>query len=215
MKLDSKKLRLVLIGALAVSVVVFIGTILFGLSILGSKSKAMVNLEVQSQTADTQLTNLQQAKKQVEKYSFFKDVAKTVIPNDKDQAAAVVEINNMAAKSGLAIQSISFPASNLGLGSGASSATDSTSSKSLISQAKPVSDIPGLYSLQLVITPDSSLDTPATQISYAKMLDFLSRIEDNRHTAQISEVNISPPGSGPSLNSGLTFSLTINIFIKP
>jgi hypothetical protein len=217
MKLNSRKLRLVLIGSLGLAVVIFIATFVVGLSVLGAKSKTMVGLEVKSQTAETQLSNLQQAKKQVEEFSYFKEVAKSVIPNDKDQAEAVVEINDMANKSGLAIQSIVFPASTLGLPS-ATATTDATASGSAgkaISQAKPVSDIPGLYSLELIVTPDSSLDSPATQITYAKMLNFLSRIENNRHTSQISEVNITPPGAGPTLNSGLTFALTINIFIKP
>ncbi|MBX4190882.1 hypothetical protein KW794_02225 [Candidatus Saccharibacteria bacterium] len=221
-KLDSKNLRLVLLGSLGFSTLLFIVILLLGLSVLGKESQKMVSLKVQNQTAEAQLENLEQAKKQVEQYSFFKDVTKTVIPSDKDQAAAVIEIYNIAQESGINVQSITFPQSSLGLTTGTTSSTsqqDATSkstSAKIISQAKPVSGIAGLYSLELTIVPQSDSKTPANkQITYDKMLDFLRRIENNRHTAQITDVNISPAAAAGNTSSGLTFSLSINIFIKP
>jgi hypothetical protein len=222
-KLDSKNLRLMLLGAFGLSVVLFVAILLLGLSALGKESQKMVDLKVKGQTADAQLSNLEQAKKQVEQYSYFKDIAKTVIPDDKDQAASVVEINNMAQESGIAIQSITFPASTLGLTTATTSAksaqdaTASSAASKAISQATPVSGISGLYSLALTITPESDAKTPPDKIvTYSKMLDFLRRIENNRHTAQITDVNISPASASGNNSSGnLTFSLTVNIFIKP
>lgn len=212
--LDAKQFRLALLTALGVAVFSFFMVAIFGLSILSGKSHEMVDLKLQSQTADSQLANLEQSKKQVEKYAYFKNIAKTVIPSDKDQAAAVVEINQMANDAGIAIQSITFPSSNLGASSSAASqdATASGASTKAISQAKPVSGIPGLYSLELTITPETGNQVPPDrQITYPKMLDFLSRIENNRHTAQITNVNIQPASN----NQSLSFTLTINIFIKP
>jgi hypothetical protein len=214
-ELDSQRLRLLLLGGLAASVIAFLVIAFYGLSVLASTSKSMVDLKVQSQSADNKLSNLEQSKKQVEKYSYFKDVAKTVIPSDKDQAQAVLEIFQMANASGLAIQSVTFPTSTLGLRTTPTTQTDATSSsssQSAITQAKPVSGIPGLYSLELIITPQTGVDVPADkQITYAKMLDFLSRIENNRHTAQITQVDIKPAAAVKTLS----FTLTINIFIKP
>jgi len=224
MNLDSKKLRLVLLGSLALSVIGFISVLILGLGVLGNKSKQMVDLKVQSQTADAQLANLFSAKKQVEQYSYFKDVAKTVIPNDKDQATSVVEINKMAEASGILLQSITFPASSLGLTTSTTSATgkttqdatSSSASKTALSQAKPVTGIPGLYSLELTITPRSGHDIPAgKQVTFDKMINFLGRIEDNRHTAQITDLVITSPIDSSTSNTGFTFVLTINIFIKP
>jgi hypothetical protein len=222
-KLDSKSLRYILMGSLFLSVIIFLAALLIGLSLLGKQSKKMVDLKIKNQTAEAQLSNLEQAKKQVDKYSFFKDVAKTVIPNDKDQAAAVIEITNMAQQSGINIQSITFPTSTLGLTTATTSTTttqqDATASAAptkIISQAKPVSGISGLYSLQLTITPQSDAKTPVNKIiTYAKMLDFLHRIENNRHTAQITDVNISPASATNNTSGNLTFSLSTNIFIKP
>lgn len=213
MKLDSKKLRLVLLGFLGLSVVGFAGIIFIGLPILSSKSQQMVQLRVKSQTADTQLSNLEQTKKDVEKYSYFKEVAKTVIPNDKNQAQTVLDIFQIANDSGISIATIDFPPSTLGVGASPTGqdATTATSAQNAISQAKPVSGIPGLYSLQLIITPDSGNGVPADkQQTYPKMLDFLSRIEKDRRTAQMTQITIQH-----AINSqALTFILTINTFIK-
>jgi hypothetical protein len=215
MRLDSKNLRLILISGIALAVVTFLAVAFLGLSIISSKSKAMVNLKAQSQTTDVQLSNLEQSKKEIEKYAYFKTVAKTVIPTDKNQAEAVLEIFQIADNSGISIQSITFPASTLGLRTTTPTPQDATnpsSTQSAITQAKPVSGIPGLYSLELTITPESGSNVPASrQITYSKMLDFLRRIENNRRTAQITQVDIQPAGGSQSLS----FTLTVNIFIKP
>jgi hypothetical protein len=217
MKLNSKNLRWILIGGLGLCLILFIAVVSFGLSALSSESHRMVDLKVKSQTADNQLSNLEQSKKDIEKYSYFKDVARSVIPNDKDQAVAVLEISQMAQASGVVIQSITFPTSSLGLRTTAPTtsqdATSSGSAATAISQAKPVTGIPGLYSLELTITtPSVNNDLPAnSQVTYPKMLDFLNRIENNRHTAQITQISIQPS----ELTQALSFSLTINIFIKP
>ena len=215
--MNSKKFRLILIAAFGVCVLVFIGLCILGLNILKSKSAQMVDLKLKNRTAETQLSNLETSKKDIEKYSYFKDIASTVIPNDKDQAQAVLEIFQMAQASGISIQSITFPSSNLGAKTTTPSATPapattpSADASKAISQAVPVSGVTGLYSVQLTISPQTGPQLPASQqVTYPKMLDFLSRIENNRRTAQITQVNIQP-GTGQQLN----FNLTINIFIKP
>lgn len=219
---NSKTIRLLLISGLALAVAAFLATLFIGLSVLKGKSNSMVDLKIKTQTADAQLSNLEKAKKQVQQYAYFKDVAKTVIPSDKNQAEDIIEINRLAGEAGISIQSITFPNSTLGLTTSTTSATatdatTSSSSKTAISQAKPVSGISGLYSLELTITPESSSTAPPSkQLTYDKMLDFLNRIENNRHTAQITEVDITPSSTGNSvLGSGFTFVLKLNIFIKP
>lgn len=218
MKLDSKKVRLFLMIGLAVCVLGFFGITVFGLSMLNKKSQSLADLKNQSQSADSQLVNLVQAKKDIEKYAYFKSIANTVIPTDKNQAQAVLEINQIADDTGISIQSITFPASTLGgiTGTAASSTTQSAVGKAAtqtaLTQAKPVPGVPGLYSLQLTITPATGKDVPASkQVTYAKMLDFLKRIENNRHTAQISQVSIQPASDSQEL----PFSIVVNVFIKP
>jgi hypothetical protein len=210
--MNSKRTRLIMLVLLGALFVVFVVAIFMGSSILTHKSKKLVDLKLQSTVLDSQLTSLVQAKKDVSQYAYFNEVAGTVIPNDKDQAQTVIDIFQLANQSGIMIQNITFPASNLG----ASGASATGSSSNAISQAKSVSGIKGLYSLELNITPLTGAQTPADKnVTYAKFLDFLGRIENNRRTAQITQVNIQPISNGGGPSQFINFSLTINIFIKP
>jgi hypothetical protein len=216
-ELNSKNTRLLLIAGLLAMTALFIGLMFIGLSILGGKSDSLVKLKAQSQADDYELLNLEQAKKDVAKYAYFKEVAKTVIPNDKDQAEAVSEIFQFAQAAGIKVGSITFPTSSLGLTTGSvapsQDATAPAAASTAITQAKPVTGASGLYSLELTITPQTGNDVPPSfQVSYPKILAFLKSIEDNRRTAQITQVIISPPASA---DQSLSFTLTTNIFIKP
>jgi len=223
--MNSQKFRLVLLGILGACVLIFIVLCVLGLSALGNESKKVVELKLHNQTADAQLTNLAVSKQEVEKYSYFKTVASTVIPNDKNQAEAVLEIFKLADQSGINIQNITFPNSNLGTTSplaatptasstAAPTSTTTPTTQKIISQSTPVTGIPGLYSVQLIITPETGSQLSADrQVTYSKMLDFLSRIENNRRTAQITQVNIQPLAT--SGGNQFNFTLTVNIFIKP
>jgi type II secretory pathway pseudopilin PulG len=218
--MNAKKLRLILFGLLALSIIIFLAIASLGLSMLSSKSQKMIDLKQQSQQLEAQLNGLSAAKKAVQQYSYFKGVAKTVIPADKDQAQTVLDIFKLADEAGMNIQSITFPASTLGgvssLGTSSTAANAQTASPSkIISQAKSVSGINGLYSIELTITPESGPLVPANrQVTYPKLLDFLDRLERNRRTAQVTQVIVQPqttPGAGQTIN----FSLITNIFIKP
>ncbi len=209
--MSAQRLRLVLSGLLGLSVLAFIVIAYLGSTQLSHKSQKLVDLKLQSKVADDQLASLAKAKKEVQKYAYFNAIAKSVIPSDKDQARAVLDIFQLANESGIAIASITFPASTLGVSATQNSATTATP-QNVISQAKPVEGISGLYGIELTITPQSGPAVPAEQqVTYPKLLDFLSRIEHNRRTAQITQVNIQP-ASG---NNFINFTLTTNIFIKP
>lgn len=218
--MNGKQLKLLLPGLLGISLVVFVLILFSGLSMLEEKSKKLSTLKLQSRVANDQLASLAAAKKDVAQYAYFKTVAKTVLPNDKDQAQAVLDIFQLASESGISIQSITFPTSTLGLaipttGQAAASAVGAPSS-SVLSQAKPVAGINGLYSIELAIAPESGDKVPPDkQVTYPKMLDFLNRLEHNRRTAQITQVRIQPQGTNAAPSPYINFSLSVNIFIKP
>lgn len=212
--MNSKKFRLILVGVFALSILIFVGLCVQGLALLQSKSAQVVDLKLKNKTAEAQLSNLESSKKDIEKYSYFKSVASSVIPNDKDQAQAVLEILDLAKASGFGIQSISFPTSSLGLKAAQAPTTGTAlpTTSNTISQATPVVGIPGLYSVQINISPLSNAQIPVSQqVTYAKMLDFLNRIENNRRTSQVAQVSIQPG----SVNTPFNFNLVTNIFIKP
>lgn len=212
MKFTAKKLRLILIGLLALLAVIFGVTALTGLGKLSDQSQKLVASKLESKKADAQLSALGIAKQQVEKYSYFNDVAKTVIPNDKDQAQAVLDIYQIAKEAGINISGITFPVSTLG-GTSSVSATSKKATTTAISQAQPVPGIKGLYSLELTIDHlISSVESTDGQASYPKFIELLSKLERNRRTSQITNVNIAPPSPNSKYFS---FNLTVKIFMRP
>jgi hypothetical protein len=213
MKFSIKQLRFLLLGLLAACALAFVVLTFAGLGALSKKSAELTQLKLKNETLDAQLASLGVAKKEVQQYSYFNDVAKTVLPADKDQAKAVLTIFKLANESGISIASITFPASNLG---GSTSKKTSGSASAAISQALPVNGIKGLYSLQLTITPEANSTLPDDKVAtYAKLHDFLRRIERDRRTAQITQVNIQPEQISNRASDIISFSLTINIFMRP
>ncbi|HZP55330.1 MAG TPA: hypothetical protein VFB03_01000 [Candidatus Saccharimonadales bacterium] len=209
--LTPKKIRFLLLGILGLIAILFLATAVMGLNKLTLRSQSLVDTKLKNKTVEAQLTSLEGAKKQIDKYAFFNDIAKTVIPDDKDQAQAVLDIFQQANRVGINIESITFPASTLGVSS--SLATDSSSAKAAISQAKPVQGISGLYSLELTVTPETGKTVPPDKlVTYAKFIDFLSGIEHDRRTAQITKITADPEGAA---DKSFTFTLVINIFIRP
>lgn len=221
--ITSKKLNWVLLGLIGLACVAFIAIFYKGSASLQAKSDQLVDLKAQNDVAQAQLTSLQQAKIQVDKYGYFKDVAKTVIPNDKDQAQAIFDISNFASQAGFLIGGITFPSSDLGKNAAAPATAakpvDATkaSATDIISQAKPVPGIPGLYSVELTVTPQVDNSLPSRwQPNPSKLIEFLKKIESNRRTAQITQVDVQPQldTSGKTFKT-FSFSITINIFIRP
>jgi hypothetical protein len=191
--------------------------------LLQKRSNDVVNLKLTSQELESQETAYLAAKKDIEKYSDLNAIVKSVIPQDKDQARTVRELFQLAQDSGIALKSVQFPSSSLGTAAAASTTTPAagatapaagaapTPAPPTITQAKPVKGLNGVYAIQTDITPFA--DSKTARISYDQLIDFLRRIESNRRTMQVTTVHIQPLGQKAS--SGITFTLTLNIFVKP
>jgi hypothetical protein len=205
------------VGLLFVGVLV--GTVQVN-GMLKGKAKQLTDLKLQSQVVSSQQTGLQQAKRQLAQYSGFEETAKSIVPQDKDQAEAVREITKLASDSGISrLSSVTFPLSTLGgiagtSGSSSSSSSSSSSTSSSTAQPKksltqlaPVKNISGVYSLQITIQ-----QTNDSAIPYSQFLLFLEKLEQNRRTAQVSSIILQPDNTHPSL---VAFTLTISEFIKP
>jgi hypothetical protein len=190
-------------------------------SLLGKRADTLVSLKAKNQALTQEQLSLAGAKKNIQKYSSLEQIAQTIVPQDKDQAEAVREIVNIAAANNVSLASITFPASTLGAtlpgngttgvsGSAATAQTQAVnpnSSTVKLSQLQPVVGIPGVYNLAITIDGD-----PNSPVSYDSLINFLSALEYNRRTAQISNITIAPDSTNPNL---LTFSLTVNEYIKP
>ena len=182
----------------------FIASILGGLamlyfanSLLQKRSSNVVSLKLQSAEVEAQLSAYQQAKKDVEKYSYLEEIINSALPQDKDQARTVREIFALAKQSGITIKSIQFPSSTLG--------------GVTVTQAKIVEGLKGVYSIETVVTPYA--DGEQYIVKYSQLIDFLSKIESNRRAMQVASIQLNPLGQ--SSTDSISFTLTLNIFIKP
>lgn len=210
--MTAKRAFFVMIGLVGVTAIGIIAAIYFGNKMLVKESDKLVDLKAINSVLESQETGLAQAKKNIEKYKDLEEITQTVVPRDKDQARATREVVSLAAESGFAIKSITFPASNLGTKVAPPSGSENNNSaeqpaSNPISQAKPVQGINGVYSLEANIVPEGT-------VNYYQFISFLAKLEKNRRTAQVTSIKIDPKTSTRN-NPQLTFSLTLNIFLKP
>ena len=198
--MNSKILNYILI---AVTVLLSLGLIFSAdaaNSILKSRSKELLAAKNNNLTTVQQQMQLAMDKKTIAKYSELNSIAETVVPQDKDQAEAVREIVNLAGASGISqLSSISFPPSVLG--------GTSIKSSSGLTQVTPVPGVPGVYALQITIS-----QSPNSPVPYSSLTSFLTKLEQNRRTAQVSSISIEPDSKTPN---NVSFTLVINEFIKP
>lgn len=211
--MTAKRAFYVMIGMVC-AVIIAIGAVLyFGNKLLVAESNKLLDLKATNEALENQENGLAKANRDIAKYKNLEEITQSIVPQDKDQARAVREIVTLAQSSGIKLKSITFPASNLGTkvtppaGQNQENAQQPTTTTPTISQAKPVEGIKGVYSLEANIVPENT-------VSYYQFIDFLSKMEKNRRTAQVTNIKIDPKSSNRN-NPALTFSLTVNIFLKP
>lgn len=199
--MDNKKLSLILSGVASLLGVGLFASVFFANKLLSTKSVELSKLKAQSQVTDELQISLRKNRADIAKYTSLNKIAKTVVPQDKNQAQTVSEIVKIANDSGITkLTSITFPASTLG-GTGAAKAQAS------LTQVTPVKGIAGVYLLPITITQDSN-----NTVRYAQFITFLQKLENNRRTAQVSSISITPDGKNPN---NISFTLIVNEYIKP
>ena len=199
--MDSKKLSLVLAGVASLLGLGLFASVFFANKLLTSKSIELSKLKAQSQVADELQISLRKNKADISKYDSLNKIAKAVVPQDKNQAQTVSEIVKIANDSGITkLTSITFPASTLG-------GTSATKAQSSLTQVTPVKGIAGVYLLPITITQDSN-----NAVRYAQFITFLQKLENNRRTAQVSSISITPDAKNPN---NISFTLIVNEYIKP
>ncbi|HEY9712613.1 MAG TPA: hypothetical protein V6C72_04040, partial [Chroococcales cyanobacterium] len=204
---SSKRVFFLMVGVVILLIIGLVGGA-YGVNVmLKGQSSKLVKLKAQEQSLSDQQNGLAKEKKEVAQYSDLNSIAKAIVPQDKDQAEAVREIVNIADANKVKLANISFPSSNLGTttvtpSTGASASTPSSSSGSSLTQLTQVAGIKGVYNLQITLQSDTT-----TPITYTQFLSFLQGLENNRRTAQVSSISITPLASNRNY---LSFSLILN-----
>lgn len=203
--MNSKRLFYGLIGCLLVTVGIGTASLVQGNKMLTQQNEKLTKLKIESSSLDQVQASLINAKKDIGEYSAIEQIAKTVVPQEKDQARTVREIVKLAAESKISIASVTFPSSNLG-----SAATPGSSpaqaAATAVTQTKKVEGISNVEQLEITVTSETSKPVP-----YANFVLFLQKLEQNRRTSQVSSVNIQPTTTNRNL---VTFTLILNVYIK-
>jgi hypothetical protein len=217
--LNSQRIFYLMIGLVILSVGLSIMSVIVCTNFLQQKSNQLVDLKLQYRVPEENQASLKQAKMDIEKYTELGKTAKAIVPQEKDQARTVREIINYANLSSVHILSITFPGSNLGQAAVVVPKTPATSGNESsttapkvvappITQVQAVDGIPGVYLLPITIESD-----PANPVTFSQIVTFLGKLEQNRRTAQVGQLTITPQKT--STTTGLSFTLTINVYIKP
>ena len=150
---------------------------------------------------DNQEQTYLQARKDLEKYAALNEIMQKVLPKSKDQAQAVSELYKIGDETNIKVESIQFPSSSLG-----SKTTDASASS--VTQAKSVDGMPGVLGIDITV---QLAPTHGDSISYDDMISFLQKVEVNRRSMQIKQITVN----ADTKNGGVTFELTLTIFVKP
>lgn len=207
-----KRIYYGLIGAIVLLFIALLAGAYGVNSLFVEHANNLTQLKAKSQALSQEQASLANAQKEVAKYAGLEQIAKSIVPEDKDQAEAVQELVKIAAANGMSLSSITFPASSLGASGPGSSATTTSSSAASpapvasaasasasakagkLSQLQPVKNIPGVYILQITVQSD-----PNKPVSYSSFINFLNDLEHNRRTAQITSVSLQPSANNSSL----------------
>ncbi|MCA9332048.1 hypothetical protein KC968_03860 [Candidatus Saccharibacteria bacterium] len=203
--MTSKKVFFVLSASLVVVLLGSLTATIYGVKLLKKSGDELTNLKVENQALINDKQTISKAKDDIEKYEHLETIAKSIVPQEKDQAKTVREIIAIADKTSVPLDSISFPESELGQKKGKND--KKTAAPSGFTQITPVKGITGVYVMP--ITVNSKVDQP---VQYSQVLSFLQNLEQNRRTAHITDITITPDSENRSL---VSFSLTINIYLKP
>lgn len=211
--MNSKRFFYVMITFFVLSIIGGGAMLYFANSILQKRSSNVVSLKLESSEVEAQLSAYRAAKKDVEKYHYLSTIISSALPQDKDQARSVREIYLLAQQAGITVKSIQFPASTLGavVALPAAGATAARPTGSPITQAKAVTGLPGVYSIETIVTPYA--DTKNYIITYSQLISFLQKLESNRRAMQVANLQLNPLGQNAS--DSISFTLTLNLFIKP
>ncbi len=201
--MNSKKTYFLLLATAGVLTLLLLGSAFMADMVLSTKTDSLSKLKAEDEALSDLQIALIRDKSDVKRYAELNQIAKAIVPQDKDQTQTVREIVNIARANGInKLTSVTFPASTLGTAGAAGAASTGG-----ITQVTPVKGMSGVYALPITVANDQN-----DSVLYTKFIAFLAGLEQNRRTAQVTSITITPD---PTNSSYISFSLTINEYIKP
>lgn len=193
-----KRYFYILVGIALMLTLATFGSALGAEKVLDHEADKLSMLKAESQSIEELQDSLIQNKSDLMRYRELNEIAKSIVPQDKDQTQTVREIVKIAQASGIErLSSVTFPSSTLG-GVGVNNK---------ITQVTPVPGMSGVFSLPITVTVNDD-----NAVSFQQLTNFLAGLEQNRRTAQVTSLNLHPNEKNPEV---LAFSIIINEYIKP
>lgn len=193
-----KRYYYILVSLAIVLMLMIAGSALGSDKILSLEAANLSKLKAESQSIEELQDSLIRNKSDLTRYKELNEIAKAIVPQDKDQAQTIREIVNIARSSGIdRLSSVTFPSSTLG-GVGVNNN---------ITQVTKVPGINGVFLLPITVTVNDD-----NAVTFSQLIAFLSGLEQNRRTAQVTSLNLHPNEKNPEI---ISFSIIINEYIKP
>jgi hypothetical protein len=148
--MTAKRLFYGLLGGVALIIIAVALTVFYGNQMLVKQNKRLAETKLQLANLDSVQSSLVTAKRDIEQYSVIEQIAKTVVPQEKDQARTVREIVKIADESGISISGISFASSSLGTVGKAK--TPAAATGTTTTQTEKVEGLTGVEKLPITIT---------------------------------------------------------------
>jgi len=194
--MKSKQLFFVLATVVFLLGVGIVGAGVGANTLLTAKSDELGKLKAKEAVMDDTQVSLNRSKSDLKRYAELNAIAKTIVPQDKDQTQTVREIVKIAKDSGINhLTSVTFPSSTLG-----------TTGSATLTQLTPVKGMTGVYTLPITVAVNED-----SAVSYSQLIAFLSGLEQNRRTAQVASLTLTPSEK----SSNIAFTIIINEYIKP
>lgn len=201
--MNSKRLYIILVAVIGLLGIGIIGGAYLADKMFREQSNELVTQKAISESLAGQQQQLVRDKRDIKKYTELNDIAKAIVPQDKDQTQTIRELTKLAKESGIPrLSSITFPPSTLG---GLTAAKPTAGSK--LTQLIPVKGISGVYDLRITVQQQ-----PRDAVSFDTFITFLKNLEQNRRTAQVSNITVTPVKDDPDF---ISFTLIIDEYIKP
>lgn len=187
-----KKLKKILIGALAVLVIAASAGVFFANQRLTAIAEETARMSADIEVAKKKTAAYASAEQQIASLSYVGDLAEKVLPGSQEQSVVVAELSAFATRERLTVSGIEFVEQ---------AKTTKTKSKDKDKKAavpKGVEIVPVIVKL--------------SNAPYEDLISFMETVEQNQRKMQITSINLKPDVDQRSVLSEV--AVTLNLYVK-
>lgn len=185
----AKRFFFILLGINLLLLCGIAGTFVYASKLASSRSHDIAVLKADVDSGDQAISNYQELEKTIKSSESIDAIAAKVLPQDKEQSVAFAQLNKFSADTGFFIDTTTFVEGG--------------------NKTGPSLTAPSSLSGVLVV----SANIRGTKATYAQLINFLKKIEDNQRRMQVTSVAITLDNKNPTILSNVDIGL--DIYLKP